>query len=188
MKYKVGDRVRVKSREWYDKNKDERGTVSINHLSLFLNPFLSLMSEYCGKIATITECHPGFSYYRIDLDGGNYAWSEGAFEDSCPEEQLIKDIACVIKSHSLEVAVSEKDGKLIIEPLKDEKDLPIGTPCMVLEEGEFCLRYYAGNKKCFCDGYRESISGTSSYKYIIPFDKFDPNDIGKSLKYNIVIK
>ena len=49
MIYNVGDKVRIKSKEWYDENKDEDGNVNIPFL------FNSEMSYYCGEITTITK-------------------------------------------------------------------------------------------------------------------------------------
>ena len=50
MKYKVGDRVQIKSLDWYNENKDEYGQVDCG--SRF---FFAEMSDWCGKIATIKE-------------------------------------------------------------------------------------------------------------------------------------
>ena len=61
MIYNVGDKVRIKSKEWYDENKDEDGNVNI---PFFFN---SEMSYYCGEITTITKIEK-YSYYRIYLD------------------------------------------------------------------------------------------------------------------------
>lgn len=48
MKHKVGDIVRVKSKAWYDENKDEDGQID------FLDwAFIPEMVEYCGKELTI---------------------------------------------------------------------------------------------------------------------------------------
>ncbi len=44
MKYKVGDKVRVKSLEWYNENKDEFGDVRTPN-----NVFVPGMSRFVGK-------------------------------------------------------------------------------------------------------------------------------------------
>ena len=66
MKYKVGDKVRIKSKDWYDKNKDEDG-----YIGLPLDVFNYLMAKHCGEIATITEILED-SVYKIDIDKINF--------------------------------------------------------------------------------------------------------------------
>lgn len=48
MKYKVGDKARIKSLEWYESNKNKEGLVMCNGLS-----FTESMTDYCGKVLTI---------------------------------------------------------------------------------------------------------------------------------------
>lgn len=194
MSYNVGNKVRIKSVEWYNENKNKEGIVEMGH-GIF--DFVKPMAEYLGKEANITEIVDD-GVYLIDLDGGDCYWADEMFEGLVSVEkpiistEMIKDIAEVIKTHNLGVSVSENDGKLIIEPLKVEKedeDLPIDTPCMVSpkDKKEWHLRYYSGNKQCYGEGDTSINYGyMSSWDYIIPFDKFNPKDIKESLKYNIV--
>lgn len=189
MKYKVGDKVRIKSREWYEKNKNISGNILFGDTL-----FIAAMHRYCGNIATITSVG---DIYRIDIDNGKWGWTDEMLEDDEPQvsEMLLQDIANVIKWHNMGVQVSEEDGKLIIEPLekKKEDDLPIDTPCMVADElanepcYNFQLRYYAGNGRVFTSSLISCNSkGDVSYDIIIPWDKFNPNNIEESLKHNIV--
>ena len=48
MKYKPGDKVRIKSLEWYNANKDETGRVMFDYIG-----FCKEMAKYCGKVLTI---------------------------------------------------------------------------------------------------------------------------------------
>ena len=48
MKYKPGDKVRIKSLDWYNKNKDADGRVYCSYIS-----FCKGMTKYCGKVLTI---------------------------------------------------------------------------------------------------------------------------------------
>ena len=70
------------------------------------------------------------------------------------------------------------------------KDVPIDTPVMVINDFDiecWTLRYYAGDEKVWYDGEKsDTMNKTLSFNYIIPFYKFNPNDIEESLKYNIV--
>lgn len=74
MKYKVGDKVRIKSREWYDKNKGDDGDVDVPC------GFTKEMSDLCGKDAVITLVYKRF--YVINIDNGEFRWSDEMFEDS----------------------------------------------------------------------------------------------------------
>ena len=78
MKYKVGDRVRIKSLEWY--NRYTNGTeVKCKH---FL--FICDMKKYCGQIMTINVVG-GFSYDMIE-DDGTYVWTDEMIEGLVEEE------------------------------------------------------------------------------------------------------
>lgn len=183
MKHKVGDKVRIKSREWYEKNKNRAGDILCGGIF-----FVEDMDCYCGKIATITEAN---GTYKIDIDDHEFSWTDEMFEDNKPRtsETLLKDIANVIKAHNMGVQVSEEDGKLIIEPLTTKEDLAVDTPVLVSDDDiNFTLRYYAGNGEVFCAGQHDAeTEGTCRYLTIIPWDKFNPNNIEESLK-NIVTK
>ena len=60
MKYKVGDKVKIKSLEWYNTFKDEDGVVDCGQWW-----FDKKMSRFCGKIVTICELDDMFNWYRI---------------------------------------------------------------------------------------------------------------------------
>ena len=71
-KYKVGDKVRIKSLEWYNSNKDINNNVRKGGQT-----FLKEMSEYCGKYFEVSYvssngiCH---------LKGINWCWVDWMFE------------------------------------------------------------------------------------------------------------
>ena len=67
MKYKIGDKVRVKSLEWYNSKKSDYG-FTIDDVT-----FDHQMSIYCGRLAMIEKL--GISYYRIDIDNGELYFS-----------------------------------------------------------------------------------------------------------------
>ena len=52
LKFKVGDRVRVKSLEWYNDNKDAEGLVYLDKEGIV---FDETMANLCGKIVQIEE-------------------------------------------------------------------------------------------------------------------------------------
>lgn len=74
---KVGDNVRIKSREWYDNNKDKDGHVDLN-----VSVFLPVMAQHCGKIATITYIDDRDGTFQINIDGGMYWWSAEMIEQN----------------------------------------------------------------------------------------------------------
>lgn len=189
MKYKVGDKVRIRSKEWWNAQpKNANGSVVCGDYN-----FTEEMTPLCGKAVQITAQFTN-SYLIL---GCMYNFTDEMFDDSYNteksiiNEEMIKDIAEVIKSHNLGVSISENEGKLIIEPIKveEDEDLEKGTHVMVtndINNEAWTLRQYLSNG--YCDAFRtESFHlPPMKFRFIIAFEKFNPNDIEESLKYNIV--
>lgn len=74
MEYKVGDKVKIKSLDWYNQKKDAFGFVFCNHIC-----FDEKMTEFCGKTVTIVAQRDN-KYYLIMEDNGLSFWSEDMFE------------------------------------------------------------------------------------------------------------
>lgn len=200
-KYKVGDKVRIKSLEWWENNKNESGVIETS-----TNSFRPEMTKYCGKETAIIEIGEkrDATEYHIAIDEGYWYWNEEFLEDATNNEQtsLYTDLANAINKvvidHKQSVMVKEIDGGIIIKPIEEkEEDLPIDTPVMIkcYPNEDWKLAYYAGEfesegkivKSTWCMGLKsEHNCGRSNQLVIIPFDKFNPNDIEESLKHNIV--
>lgn len=69
-----GDKVRIKSLEWYRDNCDEVGGVETEG-----NTFVSDMKEYCGREAIITD-YISDTHFHINIDGENWGWTIGMVE------------------------------------------------------------------------------------------------------------
>jgi hypothetical protein len=72
MKYKVGDKVRVKSLEWYNDNKNESGNIKGGI------PFIKEMTIYCSQVLTISEIS-GNGYHTRE-SGCQIYWNDDMFE------------------------------------------------------------------------------------------------------------
>ena len=80
MKFNVGDKVRVKSLDWYNSNKDDCGYICCDSSS---EPFVNDMEEYCGKTLEIISV-VGDCYYMVDGDG----WM---FDDFMLEDGVVNE-------------------------------------------------------------------------------------------------
>lgn len=85
---KVGDKVRVKSLEWYNLNKNGFGEITMNGIT-----FKKEMSKYCGKKLEISSI---FFDGEFLLRGVDCFWSgwmlEGEFSISDKEQQILFQI------------------------------------------------------------------------------------------------
>lgn len=70
-KYNIGDKVKIRSLEWYEQNKDKTGCIV---------SFVPSMSKYCGKEAIIEDCF--FGTYLLDIDKGAWYWTIDMFEEN----------------------------------------------------------------------------------------------------------
>ena len=77
MRYEKGDKVIIKSREWYDKNKDESGIITFNtdrgdyHIT-------KEDERFFGRVVTII--YVGVGYYIIEEDDRGYLWIDEMIE------------------------------------------------------------------------------------------------------------
>lgn len=91
MKYKVGDKVQVKSLDWYNKNVNHnRGSVPCGK-----NYFVMDMTDHCGKIVTISSTYPYGYHIQEDIDG--YIWTDEMFEEKDNELIISKEAEALIK-------------------------------------------------------------------------------------------
>ena len=74
MKYKVGDKVRIKSLDWYNQNKNEDGDISLIESTNSYYNFIEVMRDFCGKVMTISSVNS--YYYDMVEDDGEYFWTD----------------------------------------------------------------------------------------------------------------
>ena len=117
LKFKVGDKVRVKSLEWYNENKDVFGDIIISKKYIFLDR----MAEYCGKVLEITEICD--DYFRT---GNDYIWQDWMLEDepineTQEVEQLIKNSMETKEMTKEEVFEYLNDTKILCTSREESK-------------------------------------------------------------------
>ena len=80
MRFKVGDRVQIKSIDWYNENKSKsHGTVACGGKYFDYD-----MKEWCGKTMTIFEVHQ--TCYLMEEDGFKHLWTDEMIEGLVEEE------------------------------------------------------------------------------------------------------
>ena len=78
MKYKVGDKVKVKSLEWYNMNQDEFGKIRCN--TAYFQP---TMSKLCDSILTIKNIDKFLNAYIVEEN--SCYWTDDMFEGLAEE-------------------------------------------------------------------------------------------------------
>ena len=114
MKYKPGDKVRIKSLDWYETNKCN-GSVMCDGLA-----FLDTMTEWCGKELTIdyiyTDSNGKQAYVMKET---NTAWRftdsmiEGSVVEETQEKMVSLEQACEWLKNTIDDDVLVKCGSVI---------------------------------------------------------------------------
>lgn len=118
MKFKVGDKVKIRTRE--DIKKKLRNTI----LNIEECNFIPEMEEYTGQVSQI-ENITRYGAYKLDIDNGKYKWSDYMFEPYTVEmrkSDLEDGDFCVFKNGNKAI----KKGK-----------------CVVMDGGAISLREYS---------------------------------------------
>lgn len=87
MNHKIGDKVKVKSIEWYNTLPKEYELIYGIREKGGYDHFVEDMSEYCGRIVEISEIVEinKHEYYRIKEDYEEFYWSDYMFEEEVEE-------------------------------------------------------------------------------------------------------
>ena len=117
MKYNVGDRVRIKSLDWYNENKDENGNIvfssKVTHFSWRENVrtvFTKDMAKFCGKVVTIEIV------WTV-----NYSIVEGTHRDYFTDEMIEGLVEEEAKSHN-------NMCKQLIDEMNPNVEVNVKTP------------------------------------------------------------
>ena len=133
MKHKVGDKVRIKSLDWYNENAKGDGSINCG----FAN-FVSLMKEYCGKTATITK---SLNYsYELDIGGCSWGWTDEMFDETFNMERRIGEkfehegvkLQCV-ENESCDGCFFYNNGSCLFE---DHREYNYACLCMGRKDGK----------------------------------------------------
>ena len=81
MKYKVNDRVRIKSIDWYNEN-NVNGDDILENIGIF--PFFPYMARFCGQVLTIKDIH--ITYYTMEETDYYTCWTDEMIEGIVEEE------------------------------------------------------------------------------------------------------
>ena len=180
MKYSIGDKVRVKSIDWYNQmlsipNKVVwQNNLSEEFVGIWCGSqiFYKDMCVYCDRIMTIRGIVED-SYYIMEEDNCGYKFTDGMLEGKV-EEELNKEIE---RFQNLYDDIMEKNNTLpVADPLyvKDERvELNDGRSGIVdkswWDDDEKCYMYIVSIGRGDCDVVKESelkMSGDNAKFYI----------------------
>lgn len=119
---KVGDKVKIKSREWYEKWKDEEGNID----GIGTHDFLLEMSKYCGKVFKVKN--KIFSVFT--LEDARFGWIMSMFEEVYPKESSKEEkFAKALYSSSISTSALETQltGTSAIPAINSVQGIGIAT-------------------------------------------------------------
>ena len=115
MKYKVGDKVRIKSLDWYNKNKDSNGNVVfssiVSHFCWRENVrtvFTKDMTRFCGKVVTIETV---WSVNYSIVEGTNIDYFTDGMIECLVEEKTKPETKFKVGDKIISDVFSTKDDK-----------------------------------------------------------------------------
>lgn len=107
MKYKVGDKVKIKGWDWYYSNSDCMGIVNCGDFN-----FTTLQTSYCGKTLEISSVCDGF--YIMKSVG--HLWTDDMIEGLAdePQDKMVSlNKACEILENAIVDDVFTNRGSII---------------------------------------------------------------------------
>jgi hypothetical protein len=127
MKYKIGDKVRVKSVEWYNKNKNKQGSVPCD-ADVTMVP---AMAKLCNCIVTIERVYN----YTYKIKESKFQWTDDMFEGLVfenivfPNENYADKVELCL-GNDYEIVV--EDNRTFIQKKKPKYPMTYGECCGVL--------------------------------------------------------
>lgn len=135
LKYKIGDKVKVKSHEWYEDHANYISEVECGN-----TVFIPDMKSYCGTTVTIMKRFSHIKCYAIEEDNGVHYWSDEMFEDDTDMKEFVNIKDEIIVPDNCEVWDDQgnviKTSKIIIREVKKAYPNTINDCYNLLEDDE----------------------------------------------------
>ena len=136
-KYKIGNKVRVKSLDWYMLNKDEYGNVVFSG-DVIKPSFTHIMSRYCGQVMTIVNIDSDGDY-TMKEDNGGFCWCEDMFKGLAEGFDWVDEMFDEDAGADTEDAVSPMKDDFRIDYIQDDNGLgDIVDDCVHRLKGNEC--------------------------------------------------
>ena len=148
-KFKVGDRVRVRS--WEDMEK-QYGLNIFGSIRTPGDSFSTYMKQYCGKVVTINAVgknYSGYSTYRIE-NGGCWDFTDAMFEPG-----VIHNTIVIYTKGNQVIAIDKATGKKGVATCSPEDTFDFYTGADLAFErlrGRETPKYYNGYIVCIRTG------------------------------------
>ena len=163
---KIGDKVRIKPIEWYNKNKDKDGNIRINHGPLepfyFMNRMIIYFgkdrAEYCGKEFTIMYIgkYQGEDTFVLEGDNHGFNWCEWMFDTNNNNKDMeTRNIKLDLKTAKEWFNGSDETLKKLALQAYKEEELKNSLPNTWKE---FCEQTKKHTRECYIGGYSNIIS------------------------------
>lgn len=116
---RIGDKVRIKSREWYEANKNKHGTVNCKY------GFVDDMAVFCGRSFKIKNIMLKGGY-RLD-GAGDWTFSDEMFEEDAKDstdtiptifERCREAVTSMLSSGSIPISVGLIRSKKLLTNIK----------------------------------------------------------------------
>lgn len=118
MQYQVGDKVLVKSIDWYNTNKQPNGFIMMTANNK-ISSFTPGMAKYCGQVFTIDKIVENSAiypdHYRFIEDKNTFCWVDAMIERIATEDEII-DNATVSFSSSTPTPAPVPAPEVKMEP------------------------------------------------------------------------
>lgn len=181
-KFRVGETVRVKSKEWYEENKNEVGDIWHEY-----HCFSEILSKYCGKYVKIMEVNE--HYNKID---GTNIWLHDDWIEKAPVDwnttvlkdlELKKNVTINVPNDML-ISTNENNGIITIniEHNKEQDSTPI------FKDGDIVYGYNLHNKEytyiLIFKSYKDYSNSSICHHALLSDNKFlYLNGISDALSY-----
>ena len=181
MKYKVGDKVKIKSLDWYNTNKDKEDGryVDLIHTTNGNYNFIEPMCEFCEKIMTIKDVH-NLCYDMVE-DDGEFYWTDDMIEGLLVEDTSSESVNTCYNGNwgTLTITNEEAEKHKIQIPPEFPQSINLSQSNVneievVLGDYEFVLKdgktYFVKKKPKYPTTYEEccEVLGADSSRIIVP--------------------
>lgn len=154
---KVGDKVKIKSREWHEKWKGSAGYVPVSYY------FTESMAKHCGRVLTVKEVKLGSQgeLFKLEEDEKEMNWSLEMFEEVYPQEPSQEEKCAkglYSSSNSASALAKQLTGTLAIPAFNSVQGIGIATDWSKLVS-DTAARITLPQQNLFCDTgfYSQSV-------------------------------